>query len=301
MATKTYWFKADHTDTTTGLTWRAGVTDRVTDSALQTRLEAATGGAGEKVVIDMGANFVLEAEIGTAAAEDVGTSGATVPLLNGANAWSQRQLIGTASPITVFGENLAVASAGIAFSAYRASDNPAFEMMMWHSDYAGTNSLCARVMTTGGIYNRDGVYGTISDVALKQDIEPAPDYWDRFLEVEFVKYRLIAEDPAEPNSRKYFGVVAQQLQNPFPGLVQEVTDPRWLPEEYVGDPEDKVAAEQHYAEQSAGAPTVLAAKMSVLKDVSMLITQASQRRIMALEALCAELQERIAALESFGD
>ena len=32
-------------------------------------------------------------ELGTAAAEDIGTSGATVPLLNGANAWSKQQWI----------------------------------------------------------------------------------------------------------------------------------------------------------------------------------------------------------------
>lgn len=83
MATKTYFFKADHLDATTGLVWRAGIADRVTDTALQTRLEAATGPAGEKVVIDVGASFILSSEIGT--------SGAKIPLLSNANAFSNAQ------------------------------------------------------------------------------------------------------------------------------------------------------------------------------------------------------------------
>ena len=59
MATKTYFFKTSHYDATADLTWPAGATDRVVDTALQARLEAATGGAGEKVVIDLGANFAF--------------------------------------------------------------------------------------------------------------------------------------------------------------------------------------------------------------------------------------------------
>lgn len=130
MATKTYWFKADHTDATTGLVWRAGVTDRVTDTGLQSRLEAATGPAGEKVVVDLGAAFVEEGDftswplsadvltllaqadkagmrgtglgLGTAATANTGSSGANVPLLNVANTWGARQVFDGAGGQSIF-------------------------------------------------------------------------------------------------------------------------------------------------------------------------------------------------------
>lgn len=97
MATKTYWFKADHTDATTGLTWRAGVTDRVTDTDLQGRLVAATGPAGEKVVIDLADEFL---SVG-----DLGTSGAKIPLLNAANTWGAAQIITDLDQSVVTGVN----------------------------------------------------------------------------------------------------------------------------------------------------------------------------------------------------
>ena len=70
----------------------------------------------------------------------------------------------------------------------------------------------------GTVRNINGVYSTLSDERLKENIVDAPDYFDRLRQLRIVNYNLIGSDV------KYLGKVAQEVEKIFPGLVEEHQD-----------------------------------------------------------------------------
>ena len=76
----------------------------------------------------------------------------------------------------------------------------------------------------GNLYNANGTYGTISDARLKQDIVNAPSQWDDLKAVRFRKYRMKEDVAVDPNAPALLGVVAQELEQVCPGLVDEHTN-----------------------------------------------------------------------------
>lgn len=86
------------------------------------------------------------------------------------------------------------------------------------STAAGGTTYGAPVMyiTYGGAaYNSTGTWGTISDLKLKTNIEPARNYLEDLCKVNVVKYNL----KTDPDAPKMLGVIAQELEQVFPGLV----------------------------------------------------------------------------------
>lgn len=71
------------------------------------------------------------------------------------------------------------------------------------------------VISNGNVTNLNGVYGTISDRKLKENITPATSKLDDILKVNVVNYNLINDK----DKVKQIGVVAQELEEIFPGLV----------------------------------------------------------------------------------
>ncbi len=80
------------------------------------------------------------------------------------------------------------------------------------------------IYSDGDLANHDGVYGTISDQRLKQDIVDAGSQWDDLKAVRFRKYRMKTDVQANPDAPAMLGVVAQELEAVCPGLVDEHTD-----------------------------------------------------------------------------
>jgi len=89
------------------------------------------------------------------------------------------------------------------------------------------NSAAASVFFVrgdGNAYNTNGTYGTISDQRLKQDIADAPSQWNDIKAIQFRKYRMKADVEANPDAPELLGVVAQELEQTSPGLVDEGSD-----------------------------------------------------------------------------
>jgi hypothetical protein len=84
----------------------------------------------------------------------------------------------------------------------------------------GTADRCY-IYSDGDLANHDGVYGSISDERLKQDIVDAPSQWDDLKAVRFRKYRMKTDVAANPDAPYLLGVVAQELETVSPGLVEE--------------------------------------------------------------------------------
>jgi hypothetical protein len=70
----------------------------------------------------------------------------------------------------------------------------------------------------GNIQNTNNSYGAISDIKLKENITDATPKLDDLLQVRIVNYNLKSK-PGE----KHIGVIAQELESIFPGMVDETT------------------------------------------------------------------------------
>lgn len=79
----------------------------------------------------------------------------------------------------------------------------------------GVDTSCAfRVLPDGTVQSKNAVYGALSDERIKTDIHSTAGKLDDLLKVNIVNYRL----KAEPDT-KMLGVVAQELEQIFPGMV----------------------------------------------------------------------------------
>jgi hypothetical protein len=78
--------------------------------------------------------------------------------------------------------------------------------------------------TNGDWANVNNVYGSYSDVKLKQDIVDARGYWDDFKALRYRKYRLKEEVARDENAGTQLGLVAQEIEAEFPYIVSESPD-----------------------------------------------------------------------------
>jgi hypothetical protein len=86
--------------------------------------------------------------------------------------------------------------------------------------YNGNVSGRFRVADSGNATNTNGSYGTISDAKMKTDIVDAGSQWDDLKAVRFRKFKM----KDDPSGIMQLGVVAQELEQTSPGLVDEHAD-----------------------------------------------------------------------------
>ena len=135
-----------------------------------------------------------------------------------------------------------------------------------------TNNKCT-IYSSGTVTNRTGTYNSFSDLKLKQDIVDANSQWDDIKALRIVKYRLKNEVAADPNYPAYIGVIAQEVEQVSPGLIDNCVD------------------------QDTGEVTK-AVKSSIIYMKAVKALQEAQLRIETLEAQNAAFEARLAALEA---
>ena len=74
------------------------------------------------------------------------------------------------------------------------------------------------VFSNGNVVNTNGSYGSISDIKLKENIEDATPKLDDLMKVKVRNYNLIGDD------KKQIGVIAQELEEVFPAMIDESED-----------------------------------------------------------------------------
>ncbi|CAB4152660.1 Intramolecular chaperone auto-processing domain containing protein [uncultured Caudovirales phage] len=77
-----------------------------------------------------------------------------------------------------------------------------------------------KVLSNGNVQNLNNVYAAISDSKLKENIVDSPPKLDQLCQVRIVNYNLKGDE----SKAKLIGVVAQELESVFPGLVEENKD-----------------------------------------------------------------------------
>jgi hypothetical protein len=89
--------------------------------------------------------------------------------------------------------------------------------------YQGINSsdvIVYQVLPSGNVQNTNNSYGAISDLKLKENIVDATPKLEALNQVRIVNYGL----KGDVTKSKLIGVVAQELETIFPGLIEETRD-----------------------------------------------------------------------------
>jgi hypothetical protein len=104
---------------------------------------------------------------------------------------------------------------GLLLSFTSSSPNNADNWYIYCDD---TGTVRFRVASNGNVTNRNGSYGSISDIKLKENITDATPKLDDLLKVKVRNYNLIGEET------KQIGVIAQELEEVFPAMIDESED-----------------------------------------------------------------------------
>jgi uncharacterized coiled-coil protein SlyX len=105
----------------------------------------------------------------------------------------------------------------VEIEADRNTTNNTFYAITYLNNGSGTYKF--RVADSGNVTNTNNSYGAISDVKLKDNIVDATPKLADLLKVQVRNYNL-KTDP----SHKQLGVVAQELEQVFPSMIDESPD-----------------------------------------------------------------------------
>jgi hypothetical protein len=90
----------------------------------------------------------------------------------------------------------------------------------WYSATSTTQgTLSFNVTTNGNVTNTNNSYGAISDIKLKENITDATPKLEKLCQVRVVNYNF-----KEGQTQKQLGVIAQELEQVFPAMVEESQD-----------------------------------------------------------------------------
>jgi len=78
------------------------------------------------------------------------------------------------------------------------------------------------ILGNGNVQNTNNSYGPISDIKVKENIKDATPKLEKLMQVRVVNYNLKGELGYETHTQ--IGVIAQELEQVFPGLVHETAD-----------------------------------------------------------------------------
>lgn len=170
---------------------------------------------------------------------------------------------GTGNAAGVRASNASFTGAAFIVYADRNTTNNTFKGMAYYNVGAGAYKFI--VQDSGNVQNVNNSYGAISDIKLKENITDATPKLAQLNQVRVVNYNLIGD------TNKQIGVVAQELEQIFPSMIDEEID--------------------RDAEGNDLGTTTKSVKYSVF--VPMLI-----KAIQEQQALITTLTERITALEA---
>ena len=95
-------------------------------------------------------------------------------------------------------------------------DGTSFNAMDYYNGNLAASMF--RIQGNGNVKNYNNSYGALSDLKLKENVVDATPKLDNLMKVRVVNYNLIGD------AHKQIGVVAQELEKVFPGLVDETPD-----------------------------------------------------------------------------
>jgi len=117
--------------------------------------------------------------------------------------------------VNAYFENSSASPYGLQIQYTGAAPNNTDNEFIYCADTANNRFI---VYANGNVANRNNSYGGISDAKLKENIVEATPKLDKLNQVRVVNFNMIGE------THKQIGVVAQELEQIFPGMVEESPD-----------------------------------------------------------------------------
>ena len=112
--------------------------------------------------------------------------------------------------------NASFAGDMVVFGADRNTTDNSFYPINYYN--YGASAYKFRVADSGNVTNTNNSYGAISDAKLKENITDATPKLEKLSQVRIVNYNIIGDE------QKQLGVIAQELELIFPGMVDESPD-----------------------------------------------------------------------------
>jgi hypothetical protein len=112
--------------------------------------------------------------------------------------------------------NASYTSNGIELLISRNTTNNTFYAFSYYN--TGAAAFKFRVADSGNVTNTNNSYGAISDIKLKENVVDATSKLEKLNQVRVVNYNFIGSE------QKQLGVIAQELEQIFPGMVEESPD-----------------------------------------------------------------------------
>ena len=124
----------------------------------------------------------------------------------------------TANDVALYARCTNASQTQIVFNveADRNTTNNTFYAISYTNNGAGAYKF--RVADSGNVTNTNNSYGAISDIKLKENITDATPKLDKLNQVRIVNYNFIGDE------QKQLGVIAQELEQIFPSMVEESPD-----------------------------------------------------------------------------
>jgi hypothetical protein len=97
-------------------------------------------------------------------------------------------------------------------------------LALFYSSYSTANQTKFEVTSEGNVKSRTNSYAGFSDERLKQNITPSASQWNAIKDIEVVKFQFKSEQFSDEQNPWMLGVVAQQVEQTSPGLVD--VDPK---------------------------------------------------------------------------
>ena len=105
-----------------------------------------------------------------------------------------------------------------AFSTVQSSSGSDVALVVQSGNGSTVNANNFFVYTNGNVTNTNNSYGAISDAKLKENVTDATPKLEKLTQVRVVNFNMIDSE------HKQLGVIAQELEQVFPGMVDESPD-----------------------------------------------------------------------------
>ena len=123
------------------------------------------------------------------------------------------------SSVQLIASSTGFTSDAVTISTYRNTVNDSYKFL---SCIRQGFAVALEIRDDGDVYNVNGTYGSLSDVKLKENIVDANSQWDDIRQLRVRNYNFKPE--TNNSTHKQIGVIAQEIEDVSPGLVNTVPD-----------------------------------------------------------------------------
>ena len=123
------------------------------------------------------------------------------------------------SSIQLIASSTSFTGDAVTISTYRNTVNDSYKFL---SCIRQGFAVALEIRDDGDVYNVNGTYGSLSDVKLKENIVDANSQWDDIRQLRVRNYNFKPE--TNNSTHKQIGVIAQEIEDVSPGLVNTVPD-----------------------------------------------------------------------------